>query len=155
MIQFINWTRFQQGSYSFNIPAILSLLSTPWTNIMSSAMHYLARWKYMAWSFFLSWDSENESFLYTYYLSQKIFADPSIYTPTILNLYLNETIKSTAIQKDRLFALCIYIYLKICKDCTRCIVLGNSRYLDKADTSNEISIHPRFMIHLSTTTRFW
>ena len=51
----------------------------------------------MDWYFLLSWDSENDALLYTDSLPQKKIADPSIGTPIILNLYLNETIKSVGI----------------------------------------------------------
>ena len=66
--------------------------------ILSSAMHSLDWWKQMAWWFFLSWDSENEGFLYTDSLSQKTVTNPSIGTSIILNLYLNEINKSVAIH---------------------------------------------------------
>ena len=47
---------------------------------------------------FLELGSKNEAFLYTDSLSQKTFAAPSIGTPIILNLYLNETFKFVAIH---------------------------------------------------------
>ena len=61
-------------------------------------MYPLAWWKQMDWWFFLSLDSANEEFLYKYSLSQKPSSYPSLGTPIILNLYLNEPIKFITIR---------------------------------------------------------
>ena len=97
MIWLLNWTRFQSGSYLVNRSSILSLVPNLWAIIMSAAMHSISHWNHMSWWFLLSWDLANEEFLYKNSLSHKTFAAPSIGTQIILNLYLNETIKSIVI----------------------------------------------------------